>query len=58
VAPAARAGLFGAQRERALLEGFEELADELEEMAKRASEEERRGATRGDEGRGATSDEG
>ena len=43
----------------ARLEGFEELADELEETARRAAEEEeRRGTTRGDDERRATSEEG
>ena len=43
----------------ARLEGFDELADELEETARRAAEEEeRRGTTRDDEGRRATSEEG
>jgi ankyrin repeat protein len=67
---ATRAGLGAAQMRAdgdgntpavmARLEGFDELADELEEFARRAAEEEeRRGTTRGDdEGRGATSEEG
>ena len=43
----------------ARLEGFEELADELEETARRAAEEEeRRGTKRGDDERRATSEEG
>ena len=42
----------------ARLEGFDELADELEETARNAAEEERRGTTRDDEGRRATSEEG
>ena len=43
----------------ARLEGFDELADELEETARRAAEEEeRRGTTRGDDERRATSEEG